>query len=172
VLGGGAALAGAGAIAGALAHRRGVFGLLALGIVLGGASASVALLETELDDGVGVRTERPLTVSEIPETYRLGVGELDIDLRDTELPPGRTTIRARVAVGDLTVLVPAGVRVASVGPTHVDGVRAVNDQLSKPPAGKGRRARLRAEIAAAARPTIQIDADIREGDADVIRTGG
>ena len=85
----GAALAGAGAIAGAMPQRRGVFGLLALGVVLAAGAAGVALLETELDDGVGFRTERPLTAADIPDTYRLGAGELDIDLRDTELRPAR-----------------------------------------------------------------------------------
>jgi hypothetical protein len=175
-LGGGAALAGAGAIAGALTQRRGVLGLLALGVVLGGAAASVALLETELDDGIGLRTERPLTVADIPDSYRLGAGELDIDLRDTELPTGPTTVRARIGAGELDVFVPAGVRVESVGPTHVAGVGRVNAALrsgklpeNKRRAAKERRARARA---AAARPVVRIDADVREGDAEVIRVGG
>jgi phage shock protein PspC (stress-responsive transcriptional regulator) len=175
-LGAGAALAGAGAIAGALTQRRGVLGLLALGVVLGGAAASVALLETELDDGIGLRTERPRTVADIPDRYRLGAGELDIDLRDTELPAGPTTIRARVGAGELDVYVPAGVRVESVGPTEVYGVRIVNAALrpgklpeNKRRAAKERRARARA---AAARPLVRIDADVLEGDAEVIRVGG
>jgi hypothetical protein len=153
-----------------------VAGLLVLGVVLGGAAASVALLETELDDGVGLRTERPLTTGEIPHTYRLGAGELDIDLRDTDLPAGPTTIRAYITAGVLEVHVPPGVRVASVGPTRVDGIDRVNDDLKAGPlpenkrrAAKERRTRARAE---AARPIVRIDADVREGDADVFRLGG
>jgi phage shock protein PspC (stress-responsive transcriptional regulator) len=168
----GAALAGAGAIAGAITRRRGVLGLLALGVVLGAAAAGGAYFETELDDGIGLRTERPLTVSEIPETYRLGAGELDIDLRDIDLPAGPTTVRARIGAGELTVLVPPGVRVESIGPTEVTGVRRINAALepAERPAGKRRRAaQARAE---AARPVVRIDADVREGDAGAIRVGG
>ena len=175
-LAGAAALAGAGAIAGAVTRRRGVIVLLALGTVLAVAAAGVGLFSTELDDGVGLRTERPATVSEIPDTYRLGVGELDIDLRETALPAGVTTVRAYIAAGDLTVLVPPGVRVESVGPTELSGVARVNRALDTPArraTGK-RRARDRGKTrarAAAPRSTIRVDADVREGDADVVLGG-
>jgi hypothetical protein len=144
--------------------------------VLGGACAGVAVLETELDDGIGVRTYRPATVADLPESYRLGAGQLNINLSDTKLPPGPTTVRADIGVGELDVLVPPGVRVASVGPTDVSGVAFVNDDLrpGKLPenprrAAEERRARARAE---AARPIVRIDADLRDGDAEVIRVGG
>jgi phage shock protein PspC (stress-responsive transcriptional regulator) len=166
-----AALAGAGAIAGAVTRRRGVLVLLALGTVLGLGAAGVGLLSTELDDGVGMRTERPATAAEIPGTYRLGVGELDIDLRETALPAGVITVRAYIALGDVTVLVPRGVRVESVGPTLVSGVARVNRALPKPdpkPAGKRKRARRQAAVP---EQTIRIDADVREGDADVVLGG-
>ena len=165
-----AALAGAGAIAGAVARRRGVVVLLALGTLLGLGAAGVGLVATELDAGIGTRTERPATAAAIPRTYRLGAGALDIDLRGTRLPTGVTTVRADIALGDLTVIVPRGVRVASVGPTLVDGVARVNRALPTPerrPAGKreGKRA------AAAPQTTIRIDADVRAGNADVVRGG-
>jgi hypothetical protein len=145
--------------------------MLALGTVLGASAAGVALLSTELDDGVGFRTVRPLSASEIPHTYRLGAGDLDIDLRETDLPAGVTTVRARIGAGTLTVLVPRGVRVQSVGPTLVDGVRSVNGALPERPArrrGDGKDGKRRAPEP---RPTIRIDADVREGDADVVRGG-
>ncbi len=166
-----AALAGAGAIAGAVLQRRGVFVLLALGTVLAAGAAGVGLVADELDDGVGFRTERPASAADIPDTYRLGAGELDIDLRETSLPAGVTDVRASVRVGDVTVLVPRGVRVESIGPTFVDGVTRVNSALPKPepqPAGKRKRARRRP---AAPEKTIRIDADVREGDADVVAGG-
>jgi hypothetical protein len=66
------------------------------------------------------------------------------------------------------------VRVESVGPTSVDGIGAVNAALrerQRKPAGKrGKRERAR-ERAAAQRPTVRIDADIRAGEADVVRGG-
>ena len=161
-----AALAGAGAIAGAVLHRRGVIALLVLGALLGTAAAGVGLAADELDDGIGYRTERPATAADIPDTYRLGVGELEIDLRDTQLPVGATTVRADLRVGDLTVTVPRGVRVESIGPTAVDGVARVNAALPQPRrTAKGKK---KQQQAAAPVRTIRIDADIREGDADVV----
>jgi phage shock protein PspC (stress-responsive transcriptional regulator) len=162
-----AALAGAGAIAGAALQRRGVLVLLALGTVLAAAAAGVGLASDELDDGIGFRTERPASAADIPDTYRLGVGQLDIDLRETSLPAGVTDVRASVRVGELTVIVPRGVRVQSIGPTFVGGVALVNSALPEP-AGKRKKARRRA---AAAVPTIRIDADVREGEADVVAGG-
>ena len=168
-----AALAGAGAIAAAVTRRRGVIWLLALGTVLGASAAGVALLSTELDDGVGFRTVRPLAASDIPHSYRLGAGELDVDLRETDLPAGATTVRARIGAGTLTVLVPRGVRVESVGPTFVDGVRRRERRAAGAPGAQaqGRRGQGRQQRAAQPRPTIRIDADIREGEADVVRGG-
>jgi phage shock protein PspC (stress-responsive transcriptional regulator) len=165
-----AAIAGAGAIAGIVLRRRGVFVLLALGTVIAAAAAGVGLLSDELDDGVGWRTERPATAADIPGSYRLGVGDLDIDLRETALPAGVTTVRGQVRLGELTVLVPRGVRVESIGPTEVDGIARVNSALPKPepkPAGKRKKARRQAEP----EKTIRIDADVREGDADVVAGG-
>jgi predicted membrane protein len=136
--------------------------------VLAGAAAGVGLLADELDDGVGWRTERPATAADIPDTYVLGVGDLDVDLRDTTLPPGATTVRARVRVGELTFVVPRGVRVESIGPTPVDGVARVNAALPQPKPAKTRRERREQRRAAAAQRTLRIDADVREGDADVV----
>jgi phage shock protein PspC (stress-responsive transcriptional regulator) len=167
-----AVAAGAGAIAGTVLRRRGAIALLALGTLLAAGAAGVGLVADELDDGVGWRTERPATASDIPPTgYVLGVGDLDVDLRDTSLPAGVTTVRARVRVGELTVVVPRGVRVESIGPTQVDGVARVNAALPQPKPAKTRRQRRERRRAAAEQRTIRIDADVREGDADVVAVG-
>jgi phage shock protein PspC (stress-responsive transcriptional regulator) len=166
-----AALAGAGAIAGAVLQRRGVIALLALGTVLGAGAAGVGLIAGELDDGVGWRTERPATAAEIPDTYVLGVGDLDVDLRDTALPAGFTTVRARVRLGELTVVVPRGVRVESVGPTQLDGVARVNAALPQRKPARTKRQRRERRQAAAQQKTLRIDADVREGDANVVAVG-
>jgi phage shock protein PspC (stress-responsive transcriptional regulator) len=167
----GAVAAGAGAIAGAVLQRRGVLVLLALGALLAATGAGVGLVSDELDEGVGFRTERPATAADIPATYVLGVGDLDVDLRDTLLPAGVTTVRARVRVGELTVIVPRGVRVESIGPTQVDGVARVNAALPQPKPAKSKRQRRERRRAAAEQKTIRIDADVREGDANVVARG-
>ena len=64
-------------------------------------------------------------------------------------------------------------RVESIGPTEVDGIDRVNRALPKPqpkPEGKRKR-KQQQQQAAAPQKTIRIDADVREGDADVVAGG-
>ena len=173
-LGVAAALFGAGAIAGAVLHRRGVFVLLALGTLLAAASAGVGLLSQELDDGVGWRTVQPASAADIPDEYRLGVGDLDVDLRDTALPAGATTVRAQRARGraDRGGSARRARRVdrADRGRRH----RPREPRAAEAGAQAGREAQ--AQAAGSSRPaapqkTIRIDADVREGDADVVAGG-
>jgi hypothetical protein len=45
--------------------------------------------------------------------YRLGAGRLEVDLRGVAFPPGDTDLHFRLGVGELVVLVPRGVCVAT-----------------------------------------------------------
>ena len=65
--------------------------------------------------GFGDVVERPLLTSELEETYSLGVGELELDLRAVDLPPGETHVEADVGFGELDVIVPSDVAVSAVG---------------------------------------------------------
>ena len=47
------------------------------------------------------------------DDYRLGIGSLELDLGDVQLPAGETHVETRVDVGDLEVIVPAGVALRS-----------------------------------------------------------
>ncbi|WP_354698725.1 hypothetical protein DSM112329_04417 [Paraconexibacter sp. AEG42_29] len=181
----------------ATAGRRGTAALLALAVLLGTATLAVAALPDQLRGGIGARTERPAAASDLQDRYRLGVGSLDIDLRDTRLPRGTTTVRGAVGVGNLTIWVPAGVRVRSIGPTLVTGVDRVNraeraDRTARavaagkaaakgrtnPAAGRGsgkakpsaKAAGRTAPVAAPAR-TLLIDADTPHGSAAVLAYG-
>ncbi len=110
-----------GAAAAIFASRRGTGLTLALGIVLALSAGGVAAIAGELDDGVGERTIRPATAADLQPSYKLGLGLLDLDLRDTKLPPGVTTIKADVGAGEIQLRVPPEVRVEPVGDTGVDG---------------------------------------------------
>lgn len=85
--------------------------LPALAIALPLAFVSAAGIE--LDGGFGDRHERPTSLSELREGYELGAGELTVDLRDLDLPPGDHPLSIDVGTGHALVLVDEEVCVAS-----------------------------------------------------------
>jgi phage shock protein PspC (stress-responsive transcriptional regulator) len=116
-LGGGAVVAGLVIAAGAALVAAAFVGgarwlvLPALAIALPLAFASAAGLD--LEGGFGQRLERPATLAELQPAYRLGAGELVVDLRDLELPPGDHRLSIGIGAGHALVLVPEDVCVAS-----------------------------------------------------------
>lgn len=75
-------------------------------------AAAFAVLDVSLGDGVGERTYHVSGADSLQRTYRLGVGDLEVDLAGVDdLPPGETLVRARLGIGDLRVLVPSDVSV-------------------------------------------------------------
>jgi hypothetical protein len=73
----------------------------------------------DLHGGLGERTYRPHTLAQLRGGYRLGAGRLEVDLRDVAFPPGDTTLRARLGVGELVVIVPDQICVATRA--HIGG---------------------------------------------------
>jgi hypothetical protein len=93
-------------------------GLITTGVVLTFLLLVGAVVNIPLGGGVGARTVHPTSHTGILEEYRLGIGELTLDLSDVrdvaEAFPVRST-HATVGVGHLVVILPAGasVRVAA-----------------------------------------------------------
>jgi hypothetical protein len=77
--------------------------------------AVVSASDLDLRGGVGERAYRPASVSALQPEYRIGVGQLDVDLRDMTLPAGRTELKLRVGMGEAVVHVPDGVCVSTDG---------------------------------------------------------
>ena len=100
---------------------------VALAVVLSLAAAADWDLEIPLGGGVGDRTERPTTPADLTG-YELGVGDLVVDLRQLQVPPGTTTVQARVGVGELAVEVPQGVSVAVVARSGLGQVQALGQE--------------------------------------------
>jgi phage shock protein PspC (stress-responsive transcriptional regulator) len=75
--------------------------------------AVIAAAHVDLHGGVGERTYRPQTLSELRGGYQLGAGRLEVDLRGVAFPPGNTRLHVRLGAGELVVLVPRGVCVAT-----------------------------------------------------------
>ncbi len=103
--------AGAGLVAAAFVGRARWLVLPALAIALPLAFVSAA--DIDLDGGFGEHRERPGTLAEVKDTYRLGAGELVIDLRDVDLPAGDIPLNVRIGMGHAQVIVDEDVCVAS-----------------------------------------------------------
>jgi phage shock protein PspC (stress-responsive transcriptional regulator) len=81
--------------------------------------AIIGAAHVDLHGGFGERAYRPLTLAQVRNDYRLGAGRLEIDLRQVAFPPGNTQLHVRLGVGELVVLVPHGVCVATSA--HIGG---------------------------------------------------
>ena len=116
-------------VAGAFRGRQ--LGLMVVGVVLMVVlSVAVAAdwdLDVPLSGGVGDRTERPTTPADLTG-YELGVGNLLLDLRQLQVPPGTTTVEARVGVGELVVELPDGVSVEVMASAGLGEVQVLGQQ--------------------------------------------
>jgi phage shock protein PspC (stress-responsive transcriptional regulator) len=126
----------------------------------------VAAADIDLDGGVGDRAYHPASVSELRDKYELGIGGLDVDLTDIDLPAGRTDLAVEVGMGEAVVYVPReacvtsdvqiGAGAADVFDVPSDGVDVSHAYSADPPAG---------------RPVLHLDADIGLGALEVVREG-
>ena len=112
--------AGAGLVAAAFVGGARWLILPALAIALPLAFVSAAGID--LDGGFGERREHPATLGELEGGYRLGAGELVVDLRDLELPSGDHPLSVRIGAGHALLLVPEDVCVASRASIGMGGV--------------------------------------------------
>jgi hypothetical protein len=114
-----------------------------------------------LGDGVGDHVYSPSTAAAIAPSYRLGVGNLRIDL--SAIRPGvrQLNVEAQVGVGELRVVVPKGV------PVQVDARAKLGDVyvLSREDSGRN------AVVKTGARGGYVIDATVGLGKVLVVRGG-
>ena len=80
--------------------------LIPVGLVLSVALAGASLIDVPIRGGAGEIGYRPLTVEEIRTPYRLGAGELGVDLSAIDFGGRTVTVVASVAAGHLDVIVP------------------------------------------------------------------
>jgi hypothetical protein len=111
-LGGGIAVAGLviacgiGMVAGAF--RGGARWLALPALVLALPLGAVAATDLDVRGTWGDRLYVPATVTEVADGYEMGAGQLRVDLRDVDLPPGRTTLPVKIGMGEIQVIVPEG----------------------------------------------------------------
>lgn len=84
-------------------------GLIPMGVVLTVALSIGAAGDGVFDAGIGEDVNRPTSVAELDDEYRLGIGELVVDLSGLPELRGTHAIEARVGIGQVTVMLPADV---------------------------------------------------------------
>ena len=87
------------------------------------AAGIVAAAGIDLDGGVGEREYRPASTTDLRDRYELGVGDLVVDLRETDLPAGDVPLEMDVGVGEAMVIVPEDVCVATNADVGIGNVR-------------------------------------------------
>lgn len=102
-------VAAVGLVASAWYGTRG--GLIALCAILAVATIVSSVVSVPLRGGVGERTWNPSSAAELRDRYRLGAGEARLDLTQLDDLDEVRRVKVSVGVGELRVLVPAGIAV-------------------------------------------------------------
>jgi phage shock protein PspC (stress-responsive transcriptional regulator) len=89
------------------AFRGGARWLIAPALLLALPLGAVAATDLDVRGTWGDRTFRPASVADLADGYEMGVGSMKVDMRDVELPAGRTDLRLQIGIGEIEVLVPA-----------------------------------------------------------------
>jgi phage shock protein PspC (stress-responsive transcriptional regulator) len=90
--------------------RRVLVAVAALATLLAVAACVVVVtaftwFDVSLGDGVGDSTYVPTSAAAVQSSYRLGIGDLRVDLSQIDAT-GRHTVKARLGIGELKIVVP------------------------------------------------------------------
>ncbi len=155
-----------GALLGVAALRGGARWLIAPALALALGAGVAAASDLDFRGGIGKREYHPLSVRAIPaDGYRLGIGRLDVDLRDLTWGKRRVVrLKVDLGAGQASVYVPSSVCVS--GPTHVGaGESEVAGELND-----GLDVDHRAGAGTAATPRLEIDANVQLGQLRVLNS--
>jgi phage shock protein PspC (stress-responsive transcriptional regulator) len=111
----------AGALLVGAAFTRGARWLIVPAIALALSAGAVAAADLDVRGGVGERVYTPTAASDLRDEYRLGVGHLRLDLRDTDFGSGDYRVHLKLGVGQAEVLVPPDVCVSSAAHVSLGG---------------------------------------------------
>jgi hypothetical protein len=91
-------------------------------LILVAAAVFAAIFHVHLGRGVGDRTYAVASTDELRRDYRLGIGDLKVDLSRVPFKVGETRVGTRVDVGDLLVVVPQDIALQVRGDAQVGQV--------------------------------------------------
>jgi phage shock protein PspC (stress-responsive transcriptional regulator) len=126
--------------------------------------ALVAAAGINFDGGVGKRFYVPASAADLHRDYRLGMGQLTVDMRDVSLPPGQTDVHVQVGIGEAIVRIPENACVSSdvtVGLGHAGILHRSNDGIDVAFADTAR------DTTGA--PQVRISGDIGAGSLELVR---
>jgi phage shock protein PspC (stress-responsive transcriptional regulator) len=135
---------------------------LALVLPLGIVSAA----GIDFKGGVGERDYRPATTAQLRDHYEVGIGSLVVDLRDLELPAGRTDLALDVGLGEAVLYVPSDACITSdveIGAGSADVLDRNNDGVDVHYVDDA--------VSTTDRPQLHINADVGLGVVEVVREG-
>jgi phage shock protein PspC (stress-responsive transcriptional regulator) len=140
-------------------RRRIVPWLLTAALLLGIPAGAIAAADINIDGSIGERTYTPTLPADIPaDGYKLGTGQLIVDLRDLPWKPGKTiAVSAHLGLGQMIVSAPRTVCVQGDA-TGKAGELVVAGQVSHgidPDVSLG--------TPTTNAPRLQLDADIQAG---------
>jgi hypothetical protein len=154
----------------ATAFLGGARWLIVPALVLALPLAVVAAGDIDIRGGIGDRSYSPHQAADVQAKYELGMGRLDLNLRDAQLPAGTTNVKLNLGVGQARVLVADDVCVT----TSADiGVGAAN-VFDRNNGGVDVAYADSPRSADPTRPVLHIDAKVGAGELDVSKqpTGG
>ncbi len=93
-----------------------------IALVLIAAAIFASVVHVHVGRGIGDRQYTVTGPQELRDNYRLGIGDLRVDLSDVKLPVGETHVNGRVDVGRLEFVVPPDVALKVHGDAQFGGV--------------------------------------------------
>jgi hypothetical protein len=139
-------------------------GLVPLGVVLAIAAGVVTLLPGVSSLEAGDRVLVVRDVADLQEVYELGAGQLTLDLRGLDLPPGSTEVRVDVGLGDLRIRVPEEATVVVDGRVTAGELRAFGVRVD----GVGAQRQV-TDVGREGGGTLEIEAQVGLGTLEVSR---
>jgi phage shock protein PspC (stress-responsive transcriptional regulator) len=135
-------------------------------LVLALPLAVVAAGDIDIEGGIGQRQYRPASLAEVHRDYKLGMGSLELDLRDVALPAGRTDVTLDLGVGGARIDVADDVCVTSdveIGAGAANTFDHVNDGVDVAFADGG--------APKPGQPHLHVTANLGVGQLDIDRDG-
>jgi hypothetical protein len=96
-------------------------------LILVAAAVFASIFHVHLGRGIGDRNYVVAGTDELRRNYRLGIGDMKVDLSNVRFKVGETHVGTRVDVGDLQVVVPAGVALQVHGDAQLGKVEVLGD---------------------------------------------
>jgi phage shock protein PspC (stress-responsive transcriptional regulator) len=127
-------------------------------------AALAAAFHVHISSGVGERSYLVTGTQDLRDDYKLGIGKLTLDLSDVSFAASpTTTIKARVDVGELDIILPAGTPVRVNGSAQAGRVEVFGN------ADEGGDAKLNTE---ATKPLLILNAHVGAGQVQITRAPG